>query len=219
MTVSELKSKIVELAVNAKSSKAKSFGAVEKIIDYLAVNNDNIDGDVMQGLAQLYCQFLPAVKAGSKKDHRDDLKWVALAVERSHPVYSLRFIKSDGRRIIGCDGHLMHVVETGNYPIGYYDIAGNEAAGEHSYPEIDPALDTALAGEKSILAGKTIKSDGYIDGAGRYTIIKDGRFRYDNLKKMVGDNTVDMYYSGPDKPLAVKYGNRIAVLMPLRRDL
>lgn len=86
-------------------------------------------------VAKLYRAFTP--KHPAKPKTQEQWVWQAVAVKDVR-LY-LNFAYSDGSRLIGTDGHRMHVWKTNKYAPGYYDknmIRVHETSWNR-YPEID----------------------------------------------------------------------------------
>lgn len=100
------------------------------------------DGAVtVEELARFYRAYSPAHPAKPKIPEQ----WVWKAVAKNDVRNYLNYAYSDGRRLIGTDGHRMHVWHTTLYSPGFYDknmvrIHEPEFA---RYPEIDRVIPNA----------------------------------------------------------------------------
>ena len=87
--------------------------------------------------APLYAYFMPPIPAKAKTPEQ----WVAKAVAVKDPRGYLRFIYSDGTRLIATDGGRLHLIPT-DRPAGYYDKAMNPVDDQGTYPQIDRLFTT-----------------------------------------------------------------------------
>lgn len=84
----------------------------------------------------LYKYFSPAVPKKAKKAWQ----WVAKAVGVKDVRYYINFLYSDGRRLIGTDGHRMHWIETDLEPGYYCPKTLERVVCDGRFPDIDRVI-------------------------------------------------------------------------------
>lgn len=122
---------VYQAAANTpKLRKLEVFGLVLGLIrgdEVLDVGN----------LATLYSFFLPAPPARCKTPEQ----WVAKVVAgRDDARYYLRYVYSNGSRLMATDGHRLHYWVTDTYPKGFYDVALNPVTVDANFPDIDRVI-------------------------------------------------------------------------------
>jgi hypothetical protein len=91
-------------------------------------------------LEALYKHFAPS----APKNVKEAWQWAAKAVAVKDARGMLCHLYSDGKRLIGCDGHRLHIVPTA-LPVGYYDPKTCDPVDyDAQYPDIDRVIPTDL---------------------------------------------------------------------------
>lgn len=88
-------------------------------------------------LAQLYSQFLPNAPAKAKTPEQ----WVAKAKGVSDVRYYLNNLWSDGKQLVGTDGHRLHLCPT-ELPEGFYNTELEPVTVDGKYPEFERSIPT-----------------------------------------------------------------------------
>lgn len=118
-----------------KVNKAEAFAMVR----YAMEHNEPIQGDALECL---YKHFAPAIP----KNVKEPWQWAAKAVAKKDVREVLNYLYSDGSRLIGCDGHRLHVIPS-DLPKGYYDTKTCDPVDHDSvYPDIDRVIPADLMG-------------------------------------------------------------------------
>jgi hypothetical protein len=93
-------------------------------------------------LEALYKHFAPS----KPKNVKEPWQWVAKAVAKNDVRGMLCWLYSDGERLIGCDGHRLHIIPT-DLPNGYYDPKTCDPVSfDMQYPDIDRVIPRDLIG-------------------------------------------------------------------------
>lgn len=135
-------SRIAESARNVRfvRNKAMAFNSVKTIIENLTEEQER---ELHGELARLYATFQPA----APKKPKTLFDWVAKAVGWKDKRQYLRFIYVTDERMIGTDGHRVHIApnQDGLEP-GYYDANGVKVHNPDfaKFPEIDRVVPTQL---------------------------------------------------------------------------
>ena len=116
--------KVATLATRIKKvNKAEAFAILR---GYIAVGGELTEQDC----AELYSFFLPSLPAQAKTLEQ----WVAKAVGDRDVRFYLNYLYSDGKYLIGTDGHRMHRIGT-KLKAGYYDKALSKVEVDYKYPD------------------------------------------------------------------------------------
>jgi len=105
-------------AIKRKVNKPEAYSALESLICGAGGLPGDLQDTFQPYLTQLLAHFLPKVPAKPKTPEQ----WIARGCADQHERREyLRFVYSDGARLIGCNGNRLHVWNTGQYPKGYYE--------------------------------------------------------------------------------------------------
>lgn len=113
-------------------------------------------------LRDLLAHFVPS-RPNRARDH---FSWVAMATAGNRDIREhLRFVYCDGERIIGTDGHRLHVAPAGDRPAGYYDPrTGDPVILDAQYPDVDRIIPEASHRVFAGMDSAEIPADGELDG-------------------------------------------------------
>ena len=111
--------------------KAASRKDAFHIIEQLMLHNQPLD---LFEAEKLYKYFMPKTKS---KVAKSAIEWCAKAVSKKDIHEMLRYLYSDGKRLMATDGHRLHVIET-DLDEGYYcPHTFQKVDLDTSYPTID----------------------------------------------------------------------------------
>lgn len=113
-----------------KCSKPKALDKLE--ILYQNMSEDD-KAKYSDDIADLFSFFTP--KPTGKKP-KTPIEWVNLAVSTEATRYYLCASYSDGKWLVGTDGHRLHRMET-ELPKGYYDKLGNAIDLDGTFPQYE----------------------------------------------------------------------------------
>ena len=208
-------------AWNKPKSKEIVFKFLEDMIDRITIDEHDIY--IKQAISEVYNYFIPRTKAG-KAAQKDNFAWVNLARKTKDEHYagvlSLKYVCAENNRLIASDGQRLHWTAT-DLPDGFYDTAKMRIDDVSNFPDCQPIIESALEGavwrypvklsELCIELGKDNK---------RYATIRceDGtnmHVNYDYLAQAMGDDECQVFASSDNRPLAIRRGERQAILTPV----
>lgn len=129
---------ITDVATRAASIRKPSKTAAFELLVGLIENGDLTDEVIA---AHLYAFFQPGIPAKPKTPEQ----WVARAVAVKDVRFDLNYLYSDGKRLMGMDGHRLHIIPT-ERPAGYYDKQLSPVVVDHPYVDVDRVIPEAGAG-------------------------------------------------------------------------
>lgn len=122
------------IATNAQNIKKPSKKDCFYIIKDLINKGMDIDENILEhNLSGLYAFFLPPTPAKPKTDQQ----WVSKAVPKKDIRHYLNYLYSDGSRLIGTDGHRLHVMHGTDLGKGFYNTELVKLDVDATYPDID----------------------------------------------------------------------------------
>lgn len=125
----------------AETYKPKKQDAVD-LIRSLSKQFDT-DSDQFNQLAKLYTYFLPPKPESLKQIAKSPFAWVAAATsDHDDPREYLRYVYSDGTRMMGTNGQRVHIVQS-NREAGYYCPSSGERVHDQDhwrYADVDRVL-------------------------------------------------------------------------------
>ena len=193
-------------------TKRAAWGAIRELIDL----SENLEEDSRQArsLAELYRYFMPL--PGKTVKTAED--WCKKAVGKKDIRTYLNFLYSDGSRLIGCDGHRLHIIETTDYKAGYYDMALNPVEDKGRYPNVDRVIPAQKGREirlSTITGGKIEVYD-----KGEAINVKGAWVNRKYFNEAIAgfdpEKLIRYYNEGELKPIKLQQGERLAVVMPMR---
>ena len=182
--------------------------------------------DVWQGKFEELCAVIyrhcssPAVPVARTKE-----RWVSLAVNEYDRREVLQFVYSDGERIIGTDGHRLHVWKTDKYGPGYYrpgaKLVKVHEPGWKEFHNVDRILDSRRTQTGNMTGSMRVAGDKNGFGSGPYDI-----YYYDEGQAAVNADYLeavmqrfpagDFCYESKFDSIKFEDGDLLAVLMPIR---
>lgn len=184
--------------------------------------------------APAYRYLLASMKPATAKAGKNDADWIQLAVPVKDVRYYLNEAYSDGARLMGTDGHRLHITTGITRPAGWYDKGGQRLAladdESWEYPDVDRVI-PRLSDCTAYAAVLSELESGEIPGQRRKgkteIAVKLPCGRWINRRYMVdaltghpaGNNGAFTYHTAPDctdTSIRIDYGNRLAVIMPCR---
>jgi DNA polymerase III sliding clamp (beta) subunit (PCNA family) len=166
-------------------------------------------------LSELYKYFVPPIPAKPKTE----LQWVAKAMGKKDIRYYLNYIYSDGRCLLGTDGHRLHISPT-DMDEGFYDTQGNPCKCDGKFPDVDriiPEVKRESDWVKVKFESLKVKVEGTLQG------VEMSEGQHLNLKylcdTLCGETEFEFYQAGPDTAFRIRLADkpdRIAVIMPMR---
>jgi len=212
---------IAQLANNrGKLSKARFWSVVREII----AGSRTDSAYELDQLADLYNFFKPV----PGKQPKSAVEWVAQAMAKNDVRGYLNNICSDGKRIIGCDGHRAHIFTTPKYKPGYYDSQMNLIADDiASYPNIDRVIPKGkgkrfkktalLSGEIRMIEsrGKPVEAIGLLHGFANHLYVRDALSFFN---EQPNHDPITAFQSDERGAIRYNQGMLEAVVMPVRVD-
>ncbi len=182
--------------------------------------SENLEIDSKQAacLADLYRHFLPLPGKVIKTSEDWCIKALGKADIRSY----LNWLYSDGSRLIGCDGHRLHVFETTDYKPGYYDQALNPIEDKGRYPDIDRVIPAQKGREIKLktITGGEIKLSDHVSGKVEMVNVRGSWVNRKYFEEAIAgfdpDKLVRYYNASDASALKIQQGERLAVVMPMR---
>jgi len=189
----------------SESNKAAIYSAFRQAID----NNGQFSEIDM---ARLYKYFSPNVQAKPKTDD----KWVAQAMaDKYDPRYYLKYIYSDGSRIMATNGHRIHAVNK-SIEIGFYDKNMNRIEVDAKFPDIDRIIPKNYT--KSIKFSELELVDREYKGKTMPAYVFDGiniDAKYLKQAAQYFDDAV-ISYADKNSPILITDEHKLAVVMTMR---
>ena len=112
-------------------------------------------------LRDLLAHFMPRRPSRA----RDHFSWVALATAKKDYRRQLEYVYCDGARIIGTDGHRLHVAPAGDRSAGYYDPrTGDAVILDVQFFDVDRIIPETANLVFSGMNAMGIPADGELDG-------------------------------------------------------
>jgi len=164
---------LTRAVLRKRASKAEGLAAVKRLIEIELAKPVNAipelgdrDPAMFDELVTLYSHFMPA-KPGKA---RDAFSWVASAVADSKDCrYYLHHVYADGSRIIGTNGHRLHIAPDARAAGFYCARTGEPIECDGTYPDVDRVIpkqcegapieldQASLNAHTSYMVGKTQK--------------------------------------------------------------
>jgi len=167
--------------------------------------------------ALLYGYFLPRVP---KKGATSGPEWVARACSKDETRKYLLYLHSDGRDLVGTDGHRLHMLSRLNWPEGFYNLAGDPISPDVRFPNIKPILERPSAPPMHVKLSETK----VVDCGTREPMLvyvfdeKPGvgiNKRYmDEAARGLDDLRLD--WGEPETACHLRFDDGLAVIMPMR---
>lgn len=223
---------IATAAARRFPSKAADKADKDETIKIL---RDLMEQDTERGAdfwAPVYRFMLGNIQAGPAAAKKDPRAWVWLAVDEKDVRYYLNGAYSDGARLMGTNGHRVHIVNGISSPAGWYDKAGErlKMADEENwkYPDVDqvipdPAKCSTYTAVLSDLEAVEVPSDA--KNGKKWIGVNLPCGRQVNRKYLVdalaghpaGEFTYHAMPDCDDTPIRIDYADRVAVIMPMRK--
>ena len=125
---------IPSIAANVKKpTKRQAFDLVKELIYKAGDLDDN--PRLQADYARLYSYFLPPVPTKAKTPEL----WVSKAMAKNNARGYLRFLYSDGKRLIATNGHYLHLCPT-TLAEGFYNTELEPVGDQGKYPDIDRVI-------------------------------------------------------------------------------
>lgn len=198
---------IATRAANVKKpNKATAFAMVKNLAEKPAD---------LETLAALYAYFLPPIPKTAKTPE----EWIFKAVAKKDVRHYLKYAYSDGKRLIGTDGHRLHFAPT-SLPEGYYDSQLNLCDVDARYPDVD----RVIPDKAETLNGFTLDSC-EVQEVGRYTAVNlfkdlwvDRRYALDAMNSNPKAGCTIECYTNAESPIRLTgpFPETVAVIMPIR---
>ena len=100
-----------------KASRHRALGIIQLALEKADRKKNNVGTIDRDELEAIFKYFLPST---SKRPAKTAEQWVAKAcAPKDEQRLHLQYLYSDGRRLMGCDGHRLHWIKT-NEPQGFY---------------------------------------------------------------------------------------------------
>lgn len=169
-------------------------------------------------LAEIYAYFIPAIP---KKSANPEL-WAAVATAKKDVRDYLNYLYSDGERLIGCDGHRIHWIETDRETGYFHPSTLDKLDNKGGYPDIDRVIPETYSADlqQHKRTGFDVVECGGDYGLA-YALPNGSRL----LKRYVDeaysrDSEMLIYMRDADNTESMKFesldGKRHAVIMPIR---
>jgi len=195
-------------------NKQAVFDVAVKLSEGELVTEDN--------LAVLYAQNI---------DHKPPVprtpeKWVASAVCGKDDIREyLQYVYSDGTRIIGTDGHRMHIWKTDKYPKGFYHpktMDKSTVPDDYRYPDVDRVIPKTF--REDYVSSATIEVEQLsISSEGHPIIIYkvgpaavNAQYLDAALAGFKGETTL-IHYVDANSAIKIDADDKLAVVMPVRQ--
>lgn len=163
--------------------------------------------------AALYAYFMPSVPARPKTPEQ----WVARAVAVNDVRAYLKYLYSDGKRLIASDGHRLHLCPT-ELPEGYYDtnLQPLDSKNMGKYPDVDRV--TPKDGETHTVTAEQLQVEEFGKPVTYVYRLPHGvmvnKKYWDDAASHLETTT---YLVGESRAVRIDYEDgRLAVIMPLR---
>lgn len=203
---------IANLATSTiKPNKNSAWNYLRNIIEDSAAEPDSREA---QALASLYRYFLPL--PGKVVKTPED--WCKKAIGQNDVRYYLNFLYSDGNRLMGCDGHRLHIFQTIKYKPGYYDLALEKIDDKGTYPNVERVIPKQKGREmnlSSITGGKVkmVDSKEAINVKGAWV---NHKYFLEAIAGFNPEEKIRFYNRDAHSALKIEQGDKLAVVMPMR---
>lgn len=171
-------------------------------------------------IAVLYAQGLDSRPAKPRKPE----KWVANAVAKDDIREYLQYIYSDGKRIMGTDGHRLHIWKTDKYPEGFYNPKTMKKASvpdSMRFPSVDRVIPNTRSDDCVSSAVIELAHAGSVTGR-PLVVYKVGpaavnaHYLDAALDGFSGVTTL-IHYIDENHAIKIETDNKLAVVMPVRQ--
>lgn len=208
------RNKIAQLAYlmpTKDRNKEAVFDVVMNLLDDRSLSEND--------LAILYAQAIQTKPARPRKPE----KWVANAVAKNDIREYLQYIYSDGKRIMGTDGHRLHIWYTDKYPKGFYNpktMAAATVPNDFRFPDVERVIpktnskdyapsSTIEVSHLSVVMGLPLI--GYKFGP----VAVNANYLDEALAGFAGYPLI--YYVDGNSAVKIEEDNKLAVVMPVRQ--
>ena len=170
-------------------------------------------------IAEFYAYFIPNIPARVK----DSRLWVGKAAAAKDIRNYLNYTYSDGKRLIGCDGHRLHWIETEEYKEGFYIPATlDQVEDQGDYPGIDKVIPDTHSRDARHYKTADFEVFDIRDFGLVYDLPNGTRLKKQYVDQAFNrDTEMRIYLSDPDSMQAVKLesldGIRHAAIMPIKK--